>query len=373
MTSIVVQSAPMGRGSSVVIPAIDLSVSAVLERHDHDLRYLGPTLRGVFGVVLKDVVCQMAHRDCARCELAGQCAFPAIFDGRAPQDRALLRRYPTIPQPFILDVAEPGSWRGSPRELLFGIRLMGEARELWPTIVDALLLAGRRGVGPHRVRFRIAGVQDGRSGALVWHNDAPGSRTAQTWEIAAGESLRSERVRLIFETPLSLREDGRRALEPSPLSILLAAKRRVRILQGFYGQESSVSAPHRAVAAGSDTTASDQGSAVERDGLCTAVADGGNLEDMPHFAESAFRVTGGSIERWAIERYSGRQQRRVPLAGIVGHMDIEGPWPLVGGWFRMIEHTHLGKHTSFGLGRVRIEELFDDDVVHQRGQNGAGE
>ena len=54
-------------------------------------------------------------------------------------------------------------------------------------------------------------------------------------------------------------------------------------------------------------------------------------------------------------RYSSRQRTSMEMGGIVGTLTLEGPgiqalWPMLwlGQW------THLGKGTSFGLGRYRV-------------------
>jgi hypothetical protein len=57
------------------------------------------------------------------------------------------------------------------------------------------------------------------------------------------------------------------------------------------------------------------------------------------------------------ERYSGRQDRRMEWAGIVGAATYEGDlapfWPYLvfGQW------THVGKGATFGLGRYRLEPV----------------
>ncbi len=54
-------------------------------------------------------------------------------------------------------------------------------------------------------------------------------------------------------------------------------------------------------------------------------------------------------------RYSSRQRTHMQLGGLLGQLRLSGPgvaplWPLIalGQWL------HLGKNTSFGLGRYRV-------------------
>jgi hypothetical protein len=55
--------------------------------------FLGATLRGVLGYILKQTVCQIAHGDCQRCVLHTACPYPAIFEGLAPGRRGAASRY----------------------------------------------------------------------------------------------------------------------------------------------------------------------------------------------------------------------------------------------------------------------------------------
>ncbi len=61
--------------------------------------------------------------------------------------------------------------------------------------------------------------------------------------------------------------------------------------------------------------------------------------------------------RWTdFERYSNRQKTAMSFGGMLGRMGYQGQGlgeflPLL----RYCEITHLGKQTSFGLGRIRVE------------------
>ena len=55
------------------------------------------------------------------------------------------------------------------------------------------------------------------------------------------------------------------------------------------------------------------------------------------------------------ERYSGRQEARMKMGGLMGGTSFRGDlaplWPLIA----MGEHLHVGKGTSFGLGKYEVE------------------
>jgi hypothetical protein len=50
-----------------------------------------------------NTVCVVDHRDCDRCILRLQCAYPYIFDTPVPEDSARMRKYERAPHPFVID------------------------------------------------------------------------------------------------------------------------------------------------------------------------------------------------------------------------------------------------------------------------------
>ena len=82
---------------------LDLNFSAELIGERRALPpFLGPTLRGAFGSLLKQTVCQVTHGQCDRCLLKYVCPYTVIFEGMPPEDRSVMRKYPRVPQPFVL-------------------------------------------------------------------------------------------------------------------------------------------------------------------------------------------------------------------------------------------------------------------------------
>lgn len=297
----------------------ELHFTGRLARRDHGLRYLGPTLRGAFGFAFKDLVCQSDQGDCGRCPLSPACPYTTIFEGRAIDGRSILRKYPFVPQPFVLRVAAPGSWVGEPDEVRFSVRLFGGAGRWTPEVIESVRAMGRAGLGPGRVRCELLEVSDGRGAIWTPREDQflP-PRAASAIERA---SPRDGRVRLRFHTPVHLDDEtagGRRPL--SPLEVILAGRRRWFLLTSLYGTP-------RETSAGAGRVEADE-----------------------------FRVLGEDLQAWRIDRYSGRQKRTMPLWGVVGSMLVEGPWSKAGEWMQAIESVHLGKHVTFGFGRLSWEQ-----------------
>lgn len=313
---------------------VHLRFRAKLSTPDPALRYLGPTLRGCLGYALKEVACSMKHGDCSRCLLRSACAFPEFFGARGEADDggagAELREATNeraaggggqSAQPFALEVAAPGSWWGDADDLAWGIRLFGRAQRWVPHLIAAYLQAQERGLGPNRTQFELIEVVDAVGARQVW---APGDLTvgacAPRPVVDASRVVGAGVMRWWFRTPVRITRQGKAAPLDDGLSIILAGRRRFQTL-------------HAAV-------------------LGAEPRDGGS---GPYLDAGQFRTVESQLEPWNIERFSGRQRQRVPLRGMVGEVRIEGPWHLAGPWLHAIEQMHLGKHTTFGFGRVSWE------------------
>jgi len=299
----------------------DTLFRARLERPDHGLRYLGPTLRGAFGFALKRIVCVVPPGDCARCRLQRVCAYPTIFDGLPPDDPAVLARYTSVPQPFVLEVAPPGRWWGEPDELVWGMRLFGPAARYLPYLVEAFDRIGTMGLGPRRVSYELLEVRDRLGGRdALWEQGRDTVAAPTLARAPDGAPDLGDTVRIRFETPVNIRRGGSFLREVDPVAIVSAARRRLRLLRAFYAS------PAR------------------------------DEEREPGFVEAdEFEVLHSDQRVWSISRYSGRQKRKAPLHGVVGELVARGPWQRVADVLAPVPLVHLGKHCSFGFGRVTVE------------------
>ncbi len=69
---------------------------------------------------------------------------------------------------------------------------------------------------------------------------------------------------------------------------------------------------------------------------------------------SQVKVTASGLRWQELQRYSNRQQRTIDLDGFVGTLEIEGDLAPFGPLLRTAEVLHLGKETTFGLGRLKV-------------------
>ena len=70
--------------------------------------YKGSTFRGGFGYVFKKIVCVNKGGECESCLLKEKCLYVSIFETSPPQDTQIMRKYPSVPRPFIIE--PPSAW-----------------------------------------------------------------------------------------------------------------------------------------------------------------------------------------------------------------------------------------------------------------------
>jgi len=298
----------------------DLWFTASPTDHNTLRGYSGTTLRGAFGFALRHVACHTRHQDCDRCLLSEHCAYSVVFEGVPPSDRRIMRKYPRVPQPFVLLVPDSTGAASRDERLRFGIRLFGPAAAAYPYVVQAVKTMLERGLGRDRAPFALEEVSDGQS--LIYRSGDSTLRPAIKRSVVIEDWLgaAADTVEVTCLTPLRLKVDGRIARHLALGPLFRAVVRRARLLWAFYGDgDGEVETP-------------------------------GDLLDAADEAPLVF-----SDLRWrAIRRYSGRQKRRMAIGGLTGRARFQWPPGAAGpqGWLEVASVTHVGKATTFGFGRL---------------------
>jgi hypothetical protein len=316
----------------VIEPAESLSLPA----------YKGSALRGAFGVAFKQAICvaEPEQRECSSCLLRFGCPYPYVFDTPTALLGSSVRGHTAAPHPFIL--IPPLDARQSYEvgdALSFEFVVIGDlATRLVPYFIYVFEWMGRRtGLGKGRGRFRLQRVdQLGREG---WH-------TIYTWRqsqleapvrprdvsdlldsaCATGCPTSTEpddeltQLRLRFLTPCRLVRNDRLVERPEFEVLTRALLRRFDDLARYH-----CGGPLRLDFAG-------------------LVALASTVELRQH-----------SVSWYDWERYSRRQDARMKLGGFVGEVLYVGRVAPFRPLLRLGEILHVGKNTSFGLGKFVME------------------
>ena len=288
--------------------------------------HAGSTLRGGFGRAFRRIGCAASALGADQCSLGDRCPYHYIFETPVPAGSPILARVGTAPRPFVIEpplnpraAYEPGDPIG------VGLVLIGRAIDYLPYFIYAFEQLGASGLGPGRGKFRVGTVTSAPlAGPATSIYD--GSRQLLATRVASfgldGMSPAPDgdatSVTLRFLTPTRLVHNAQGAT-PAEFHVLCRnVLRRVNFLNHFHcGGE-----------------------------LCD---DAGELV----VEAQTVRTVDSRLQWREWERYSARQDQRVPMGGFVGH-EYAGRlapfWP----WLRLGEWVHVGKGATFGLGHYRL-------------------
>lgn len=304
--------------------------------------YKGSALRGSFGHAFRQVVCPLFREDCLGCELTQRCVYHYIFE-TIPRDGDPFVRNKTdkVPHPYVirptLDSVEEYE-KGA--ELAFDLILIGKAIDYLPYFAYTFIHMGKTGLGRGRGKFFLKRIDamdlDGKSielyraGDEILKNESAYINCGALMERCSPP----QRVTLRFLTRLELK----------------AKKRHPEISFGMLFRRLFA----RVVTLGHLH--------------CGINFTGLDFSGLSHAADEV-KTVSSNLDWEHATRYSNRQGRRMPFGGLLGEVTFEGDfapfWPfiLLGEWI------HVGKKTTFGLGRY---ELVTDNRIDYRINIGDG-
>ena len=134
---------------------------------------LGFTVRGIFVVSFRHVVCVTRAPVCDGCLLLHRCPYPYIFETppalHLPE--VLQKRFRQAPRPYIFEV--PLVYRGE-ETLELGLILVGRALDFLPYFLYVVQETGKDGLGRARVPYRLLTVTDGgrADGSVIFQAEA---------------------------------------------------------------------------------------------------------------------------------------------------------------------------------------------------------
>lgn len=288
--------------------------------------FKGSTFRGVFGTALKKVVCALKREQCTSCLLRDRCVYALVFESipaAGPgQGRAL-------PHPFVIEppLSEQTEFR-SGDHFDFCLILFGWANDYLPYFVYAFQEVGALGVGRHikgkRGGFRLLEVISSEK-KIFSADDGLLTSIAPTdlvLEPASGQNDSDSSIRTVLETPLRLKFQNRLHAE-LPFHVLARAMlRRVSSLENHFGGGEPVL----------------------------------DYRGMVSRAEQV-RLTRSTIKWLDWRRYSNRQEQDMLMGGIVGEAIYQGNLAEFIPLIRYCEKVHIGKATTFGLGKINASML----------------
>lgn len=291
--------------------------------------YKGSTLRGGFGHAFRRACCVARSKDCHACFLKDSCVYSWVFETPIPKDAALMRKYTSAPHPFVLEPPLGQRRQYEPGERLdFGMTLVGRAVDYLPHFIYSFHQLGKMGLGKDKGRFDLEKVAYSPvlkdmpvkvlykgDGKMLEKPPSP----AKWSEIAKGKP--PDKVTLSFLTPARIKYKGSFANDLDFHILLRNLLRRASLLAYFH---------------------------------CGFKLDDYNFSGLIEQAKQ-IRTSKSNLYWHDWTRWSNRQRTRMKMGGVKGEITYEGDLSPFWSYIRLGEYVHVGKGSSFGLGRYEVK------------------
>ena len=289
--------------------------------------YKGSTFRGVFGRALKKVVCALRGQECDQCLLKQRCVYAMVFETQDTMDPPEGSRIVAAPHPFVIEPPLTMETRFSEGTSFdFRLLLFGEANQNLPYFIYAFEQMGKIGIGKRingkRGHFSLEEVKDGDRSIYSSADQTLKELNPFLLALKNTEDCPQStfRLKLNIITPLRLKFENHLKAD-LPFHVLVRAMlRRMSSLYNFYG---------------------DGEPSLDYRGLFKKAKE--------------VKIVDEDLSWFDWRRYSFRQDKAMLMGGMAGSVTYEGD---MGEYMPLIEfcsEVHLGKQTSFGLGKIQAE------------------
>lgn len=285
--------------------------------------FAGSLVRGALGMALRQVSCTTGEPTCTGCPEIPVCPYGYGFETPLPADAPDRALGPFVPHPFVLSLDAPARLvPGDP--FAIDLALIGRGRFHLASFVEAVRWLARRGLSARRGRFGIERVDDispAGPRAILLPEQPVFLAEPTDWTLASLVQPAPGAVTLRTLSPLRLLARGEPVGELDLALLLRALFRRIGALARYHcGFEPQVDYPR-----------------------------------LLEHARTQVRIVERRLVWKELPRYSARQKRRMVLGGLEGSLAFEGDLAPALPFLRLGELVQVGKGTSFGLGRYRLD------------------
>ena len=290
-------------------------------------RYKGSALRGGFGNIFKKTVCMNNRRECNECMLQAKCVYSYIFETPLPQNLLEKSKFKIKrpPHPYVFEPPISSQIEYAPgEELIFNLILIGRGIEYLPYFIFIFEEMGKKGLGKGRGKYELARV-DNVEGEIIYES----GKLSDNFQVKSfqdiinecniPESKNYQQVKINFLTPVRIVLRGDLSTKFDFNLFITNLIRRISWLSIVHCNEELEFDYKRFIA--------------NTDGVKTKERN---------------------IKWYDWERYSSRQDIRMKLGGFMGNITFEGDLEDFLPFIKLGEYIHIGKQTSFGLGKYEI-------------------
>jgi len=308
--------------------------------------YKGSAFRGGFGNVFRKITCALKRLDCSECLLKSRCIYSYVFETSPSESSQIMNmhKYEKIPHPFVIEPPEIDSKsKNYPNIYLpgstfeFNLILIGKAIDYLPYFIYTFHELGKIGLGKGRGRYKILEVikcekEDEKwiNKVSVYSNSGKVIRKVLSDKLFIPEEFKNldsnRKLSLNFVTPVRMKYMRDLVVKPEFHILIRNLLRRLLLLCYFH---------------------------------CEGKKPEWNHREIINQAESIV-IESSSLKWFDWERYSSRQDTRMKLGGLIGKIIYSGNIEPFMPFIRAGEVLHVGKNTSFGLGKYLIDKNLQD-------------
>jgi len=280
--------------------------------------YLGSTLRGALGNVLRELSCSSGQDDCSKCHNKLVCPYTYCFSYHNPEQEGWMKGIETKPNPFVIEPPLNGKTRYLPKDTLqFGILLIERSIDFLPYFIVSLQKMGDNGLGFRRGRFELVKVENESTGDIIFEKEHFNIVEPQRilWSDETGK-YPAEELSLYFLTPFRFKMEGKIYDSLNFEIIMRNIFRRASMLAASYGNK------------------------------VWELNYKSFLEDARQIA-----IKKADLRWYDWERYSNRTQCRIAMGGIKGEIIFKGNLTPFIPFIQLGSIIHIGKACTMGLGK----------------------
>ncbi|MEY8428028.1 CRISPR system precrRNA processing endoribonuclease RAMP protein Cas6 [Lachnospiraceae bacterium 46-15] len=299
------------------IPYIRLKFILVLSEDSILPKEKVSALRGGMGEMLLRQNC-IGMRDCKNCSFEEACIVRSTVYTRMKRKPAFMQGDDSIG--YLLECENYRTDFEAGEELSFYLTLFGNNLVYFGQYLQAFYQLGVNGVGKYHAQYQIKEIRNGREEKIL-ENQTVHMKNYRIETVGAYVEKRIRALKLqgcksmlTFYTPLCLKFQGEYLREFRSEGIFQAAFRRVMMLDYF----------------------------VEK------------YIEKPEFADYP-AIVKQNVQEKTVPRYSSNHANKIWMKGIVGQVSFDRIPEEVFPYLAAGELLHIGKNSSFGFGRYRIE------------------
>lgn len=271
--------------------------------------FKGSAFRGGFGNVFRKITCVLKRFDCVECPLKKRCIYAYVFETVGDNEAEIfnMHKYEKIPHPFIFEPPNEKKNTFLPEEKIqFNVILIGKAISYAPYFIFTIKELGQTGIGKGKGKFNLLSVLPTEEKVVSLTNNI--------------ESASFLTLKIL--TPIRIKYN-RSLIDTLEFHIIIRSIiRRLTLLYYFHCKKELLQV--------------DAKSLIEK--------------------SENVRIVSNNTHWYDWERYSTRQGTRMKLGGVIGEITYKGDITPFMPYLRAGEILHIGKGTSFGLGKYQISK-----------------